>query len=70
MPALQQYPTVSNEPKYFEDLNIAGMCFDPAGKKLYAIGSGVGTAPVHESTGLDSGAHTLFGAVAEWTLNG
>lgn len=59
MPALQHHPAVSTfDPKYFEDTDIAGICFGPRGKKLYGVGIGA----------VDEDQALLFGAVAEWTV--
>ncbi len=59
--------------KYFEDLDIAGICFDPWGEKMYVAGTGSGPAFSFNSTtpGAATGRENFgAGAVVEWSVRG
>ncbi|KJA16198.1 hypothetical protein HYPSUDRAFT_47634 [Hypholoma sublateritium FD-334 SS-4] len=71
-PAIRAPPSPASY-KYFEDLDIAGICFDPWGEKMYVAGVGVGPsfafgAQTHETA---AGRENLgAGAVVEWSVRG
>ena len=51
---------------YYDDLDLAGICFDPSGERMYVAGNGFGT-PGGGNGGVDVvGA----GAVVEWGVRG
>ena len=47
---------------YFDDLDLAGMCFDPSGERMYVVGNGFGSP--------DGGNVVGAGAVVEWGIRG
>ena len=53
---------------YYDDLDLAGICFDPSGERMYVAGSGFGT-PGGGSGGADSDI-VGAGAVVEWGVGG
>ena len=46
---------------YYDDLDLAGICFDPSGERMYVAGVGTGS-PSSDSVGA--------GAVVEWSIRG
>ena len=50
---------------YYDDLDLAGICFDPFGERMYVAGIGVGSPPGGGNDGMNiAGA----GAVVEWSI--
>lgn len=58
--------------RYFEDLDIAGLCFDPWGEKMYAAGVGSGKEFYFGSSGAGGAGDESHGAgaVVEWSVRG
>ena len=59
---------------YYDGLDIAGMCFDPWGERMYVAGVGIGIGSPGRLVGmrgsLVSGEGVGMGAVVEWGVNG
>ena len=53
---------------YYDDLDLAGICFDPSGERMYVAGNGFGT-PGGGNGGVDSDV-VGAGAVVEWSVRG
>ena len=48
---------------YYDDLDLAGICFDPSGERMYVAGNGFGSPP-------GGGNVVGAGAVVEWGIRG
>ena len=53
---------------YYDDLDLAGICFDPSGERMYVAGNGFGS-PGGGNGGVDSDV-VGAGAVVEWSVRG
>lgn len=53
---------------YYDDLDLAGICFDPSGERMYVAGNGLGT-PAGGNGGAESDI-VGAGAVVEWGVGG
>ena len=51
----------------YDDLDLAGICFDPSGERMYVAGNGFGS-PVGRNGGVDSDV-VGAGAVVEWGVD-
>ena len=51
---------------YYDDLDLAGLCFDPSGERMYVAGNGFGSGGGNGGVNSDvAGA----GAVVEWGVD-